>query len=147
MPRSAIGILLAVGLPLCIVVTTLSQVPAHKMESGPTSGTVVRAIEVAPIRESPPNGYLRRPGKKVSDTDTNRDYVISNVSTSPYMFSAQTWVEVSVDGENEPIGWVYWGAEENVDSSSNFELPVIDQPAPVTDDSAPTTDELASASN
>lgn len=128
--RRILSLLLIVSLPMFILVTTMSQAPQQRIEGVPTLGTVVWAIETAPIRESPPSGYRRLPGDKIGDTSANSDYVISNVSTSPYMFSTQTWVEISIEGENDSIGWVYWGREDGVDNSMNFGFEPIVEPSP-----------------
>ena len=136
MMRRILGLLLAVSLPLFILVTTLSQEPQPRIEGVPTPGHVVRAIATAPIREGPPSGYRRLPGHKIGATKANSDYVISNVSTSPYLFSTQTWIELSVEGENDAIGWVYWGSEDDVSNSKNFMFERIVTPSPETLDQA-----------
>lgn len=88
--------------------------------------TVVSASMPAPIREAPPHGYLKWPGRKLDTTVVENEYIILELTTLPYMFSEQIWVKIGNAGDEQgghALGWVYWGKTD--DSSENFTDPVV----------------------
>ena len=85
-------------------------------------GTTVSPSQAAPIRQEPPQGYLKLPGREVATTEVGVPYVIRRETTLPYLFSDQIWVLVGRNDDAAPLGWVYWGATTDLQSSENFEV-------------------------
>ncbi len=108
---------------LCIPLQVSSQTQwndSADWSNGGLLNSIVVAKQVAPIRTDPPNGYFRYPGKPVSNTALSAQYVVSDFRTLPYLFSTQTWVQLTASNENTPIGWVYWGEVADPSNSINF---------------------------
>ena len=108
---------------LCFPLQVSSQTQWHgSVDSliGELLNSMVVATRVAPIRTDPPNGYFRIPGRTVSNTALSAQYMVSDYTTVPYLFSTQTWVQLMTNDEDTPIGWVYWGEVADPSNSTNF---------------------------
>ena len=122
--------LISLILVLCFSLIAIGQTSSDSASSvntdsiQPLTNLGVVAYQAAPVRKKPPSGsgFFQRAGKIVSETSPDKQYVISNWMITPRLFSTQTWVELTKDGEDEPIGWVYWGEEQYPEPSQNFTL-------------------------
>ena len=83
-------------------------------------GSTVTAKAPVPVRESPPHGLLVLPGKKIAELTEEDAYQIVDAMVLPYVFSYQTWVQLSRGNSNDVLGWSYFG--EDASESTNFAL-------------------------